>query len=267
MVILAYTCAILIGISLGLLGSGGSILTVPILVYLLHFNPVIATGYSLFIVGLTSMTGAVTYMRNKMIDYKTAFVYAVPSFISVYLVRRFLLPVIPQEIIHLGSRVITKEIFIMLVFAVLMISAAFSMIRKPAFADEDTDYLKAEFQYKIILLQGLIVGAITGLVSVGGGFLIIPSLVLFARVPIKLAVGTSLVIIATNSFVGFIGELHNQPFIDYGFLLRFSLFSIGGIFMGSAMAKKISNARLKPIFGWFILFMGVYIVVHELLLR
>lgn len=266
MVVLAYFCAILIGISLGLLGSGGSILTVPILVYLLHFNPVIATGYSLFIVGLTSLTGAVTYVRHKMIDYKTAFVYAVPSFVSVYVVRRFVLPIIPQEILHIGSRVITKEAFIMLVFAGLMIAAAYSMIRKPLVDDEELR-LRSQFDYKIILIQGFVVGAITGLVSVGGGFLIIPSLVLFARVPIKLAVGTSLVIIATNSFVGFIGELHNQPFMDYGFLLRFCLFSIAGIFMGSRMAKKISNDKLKPLFGWFILLMGCYIVIHELILR
>lgn len=261
-----YVGAVIIGLTLGILGSGGSILTVPVLVYLLHFNPIVATGYSLFIVGLTSLTGAFSYMRKDLVDYRTAIAFALPSFVSVYSVRRFLLPLIPRIVYQSGNFIITKEIFIMLVFAVLMISAAFSMIRNKKYEEVDKSMI-GHFNYSMILAQGFLVGAITGLVSVGGGFLIIPSLVLFARIPIKLAVGTSLVIIATNAFIGFIGDLPNQPVVDWVFLFKFCGFSVAGIILGSNIARFIPASKLKPLFGWFVFVMGCYIVIRELLFR
>ena len=263
MVILGYLCSVIIGLTLGLLGSGGSILTVPVLVYLMHYNPLVATGYSLFIVGLTSFIGAVSYMRKDLVDYKTAIAFAVPSFISVYVVRRFLLPLIPPVVFRTDLFFLSKDVFIMLVFAVLMVAAAVSMIRDKKYKEPE----KAEighFNYPMILRQGFFVGAITGLVSVGGGFLIIPSLVLFARVPIKMAVGTSLIIIATNAFIGFLGDLHNDNVIDWMFLFQFCLFSVVGIIVGSNLTRFIPAQRLKPIFGWFVLFMGCFIIVREL---
>ncbi len=266
MEILGYICSVIIGLTLGVLGSGGSILTVPILVYLMHFNPLVATGYSLFIVGLTSLTGAISYMRKELVDYKTAIAFALPSFVSVFVVRRFILPLIPAVIFRSQNFVLTKETFIMLVFAILMISAAYSMIRNNKYADVDAKEL-GQFNYPMILLLGFVVGATTGLVSVGGGFLIIPSLVLFARVPIKVAVGTSLIIIATNAFIGFLGDLPNQPNINWTFLFKFCAFSIAGIILGSNVAKYIPAPRLKPLFGWFVLLMGCYIFVHELFIR
>ena len=154
----------------------------------------------------------------------------------------------------------------MIVFAVLMIAAAFSMIRNKKY-DDDAIVQKRQFNYPRILLQGFMVGAITGLVSVGGGFLIIPSLVLFGRVPIKMAVGTSLVIIATNAFIGFEGDLHNQLTIDWSFLFKFCAFSVVGIMIGSNLARSIPSQRLKPVFGWFVLVMGCFIVIRELLFR
>jgi len=263
MIVIGYICSVIIGLTLGVLGSGGSILTVPVLVYLMHFNPIIATGYSLFIVGLTSFSGAISYMRKGLVDYKTAIAFALPSFVSVYLVRRFFLPLIPPVIFKTEQFFLSKEIFIMLVFAALMISAAFSMIRDKKYNEPEKKEI-GHFNYPMILMQGFLVGAITGLVSVGGGFLIIPSLVLFARVPIKMAVGTSLIIIATNAFIGFMGDLHNEAVIDWIFLMKFCVFSIIGIIIGSNIARFIPGPRLKPIFGWFILFMGCYIVIREL---
>ena len=263
MVILGYLCSVIIGLTLGLLGSGGSILTVPVLVYLLHYNPIIATGYSLFIVGLTSLTGALNYMRKELVDYKTAVAFALPSFVSVYIVRRFLLPLIPPVVFRTDLFFLSKEIFIMLVFAVLMVAAAVSMIRDKKYREPENAEI-GHFNYPMILLQGFFVGAITGLVSVGGGFLIIPSLVLFARVPIKMAVGTSLIIISTNAFIGFLGDLHNDVVIDWMFLFTFCLFSIVGIIAGSNLARFIPAPRLKPLFGWFVLFMGCFIIVREL---
>ena len=261
--VLGYIGAVLIGLTLGVLGSGGSILTVPVLVYLLHFNPIVATGYSLFIVGLTSFSGTISYMRKKLVDYKTAVAFALPSFVSVYLVRRFLLPLIPQTIFKTDFYTLDKDQFIMILFGLLMVAAAISMIRKREFngAEENKE---GRFNYPMILRQGFLVGAITGLVSVGGGFLIIPSLVLFARVPIKLAVGTSLLIISTNALIGFMGDLHNDFAIDYLFLLTFCAYSIIGIIIGSNVARYIPSDRLKPMFGWFIFVMGLYILIREL---
>ncbi len=264
--ILGYICSVIIGLTLGVLGSGGSILTVPVLVYLMHFNPMVATGYSLFIVGLTSLTGSISYMRKELVDYKTAVAFALPSFVSVYIVRRFILSLIPSVIFRSENFVLTKDVFIMLLFAILMISAAYSMIRNNKYSSADATELRP-FNYPMILVLGFVVGAMTGLVSVGGGFLIIPSLVLFARVPIKMAVGTSLLIIATNAFVGFIGDLHNQAIIDWIFLFKFCAFSVAGIFLGSNIARHIPAARLKPMFGWFVLIMGCYIVMRELLFQ
>jgi uncharacterized membrane protein YfcA len=266
MEVFGYICSVIIGLTLGVLGSGGSILTVPVLVYLMHFNPLVATGYSLFIVGLTSLTGAITYMKKSLVDYKTAITFALPSFISVFVVRRFILPLIPPVVFRSGDFVLTKEIFIMLVFALLMISAAYSMIRNNKF-DQAEIQERGVFNYPMIFLLGFSVGAITGLVSVGGGFLIIPALVIFARVPIKVAVGTSLVIIATNAFIGFLGDLPNQENIDWTFLFRFCIFSISGIVLGSSVSKYIPAPRLKPLFGWFVLLMGCYIFAHELFLK
>ena len=266
MEILGYICSVIIGLTLGVLGSGGSILTVPVLVYLMHFNPLVATGYSLFIVGLTSLTGAITYMRKELVDYKTAITFALPSFISVFVVRRFVLPLIPSTVFRSTNFILTKDIFIMLLFAILMIAAAYSMIKNRSYKEAEAGEDRA-FNYSMIFIQGFVVGAITGLVSVGGGFLIIPSLVLFARVPIKVAVGTSLVIIATNAFIGFLGDLPNLENIDWTFLFGFCAFSAAGIVLGSNVAKHIPAPRLKPLFGWFVLLMGCYIFVHELFLR
>jgi uncharacterized membrane protein YfcA len=264
--ILGYICSVIIGLTLGVLGSGGSILTVPVLVYLMQFNPLVATGYSLFIVGLTSLTGAISYMRKGLVDYKTAIAFALPSFISVYAVRRFVLTLIPSVLYHSERFILTKDVFIMLVFALLMISAAYSLIRNNKYT-EAIEGESGPFNYPMILILGFAVGAMTGLVSVGGGFLIIPALVLFARVPIKVAVGTSLVIISTNAFIGFLGDLPNQASIDWIFLFKFCGFSIVGIVIGSNFARHIPAPRLKPIFGWFVLLMGCYIFIHELFIR
>jgi uncharacterized membrane protein YfcA len=266
MIVLGYVCSVIIGLTLGVLGSGGSILTVPVLVYLMHYNPVVATGYSLFIVGLTSLSGALSYMRKNLVDYKTAVAFALPSFVSVYVIRRYVLSLIPTVVFRFQDFLLTKDVLIMLVFALLMVSAAFSMIRNNKYTSVNERELEP-FNYPIILIQGFAVGAMTGLVSVGGGFLIIPSLVLFARVPIKVAVGTSLVIIATNAFIGFLGDIPNQANIDWIFLFKFCAFSIIGIIIGSNFAKHIPAPRLKPLFGWFVLLMGCYIFVHELFLR
>ncbi|MCE2776240.1 MAG: sulfite exporter TauE/SafE family protein [Algoriphagus sp.] len=262
-VIIGFAAAILIGISLGLIGGGGSILTVPVLVYILGVNPVLATAYSLFVVGSTSLVGAATYMKKGLVNYKTALVFAIPSFIAVFLTRKFLVPALPDPLFTLGEAIITKNIGIMVFFALIMLAASYSMITAKKCVDCDEDE-PVVFNFPMIALEGSVVGVITGIVGAGGGFLIIPALVLLAKLPMKMAVGTSLLIIAAKSLIGFLGDLSTQT-IDWQLLLIFTALSIVGIFIGSALSKKINEKVLKTGFGWFVLIMGIYIITKELL--
>lgn len=264
MEIAGWIMALVIGITLGLLGGGGSILTVPVLVYLMGVNPVLATGYSLFIVGLSSLFGAVSYFKKDLVDLKTAAVFGVPSIVAVYLSRKVLVPAIPDEIFTLDNFIFTKNIAIMVLFAVLMIAASYSMI-KPSKVDSETGGV-VKYNYPVILLEGIVVGTLTGLVGAGGGFLIIPALVIFSGLSMKMAVGTSLLIIAVKSLIGFIGDIQNHA-IDWTFLLGFAGLAIVGIFLGSKLSNFIPSQKLKPAFGWFVLVMGVYILVKELFLK
>jgi uncharacterized protein len=265
MEIIGYLASILIGVALGLIGGGGSILTVPVLVYLLSVEPVLATAYSLFIVGTTSVVGSVSYFQKGLVNVRTAFVFGVPSIAAVFLTRAFIVPAIPDELFSVGDLVITKAILLMLIFAVLMIFASYSMIKK----DKNSDgkiASKQVFNYPLILVEGAIVGILTGLVGAGGGFLIIPALVILSKLPMKEAVGTSLVIIAAKSLIGFLGE-GGEVAMDWSLLFGVTAFAIVGIFVGMALSKKIDGKKLKPAFGWFVLVMGIYIIIKETLLN
>lgn len=264
MEILGYVLAVIVGISLGLIGSGGSILTVPILVYVLAINPVLATGYSLFIVGSTALIGGVQSALQKKVDFKTVLIFGIPSIAAVYATRMWLVPMIPHELFSIGSLVITKPIALMLLFAVVMILASFSMIRSGKYKQDIDDNTPMKYNYPMILLEGVVVGLLTGLVGAGGGFLIIPALVILARMPMKLAVGTSLLIIAAKSLIGFIGDLQGSQVIDWKLLLAFTGFAVVGIFIGIGVSKKISGNKLKKAFGWFVLVMGIYIIIKEI---
>lgn len=262
--LLGYFLAVLVGISLGLVGSGGSILTVPILVYILAVEPVLATAYSLFIVGSTALVGGIQSARLKKVDFNTAILFGIPSIIAVYLTRAYLVPCLPNTFFSINTFTLTKPIALMLLFAVVMILASVSMIRPSKILPDENTPLK--YNYSMILLEGTLVGVLTGLVGAGGGFLIIPALVLLAKMPMKLAVGTSLFIIAAKSLLGFLGDLKGNEIIDWNLLLLFTALSIVGIFIGIALAKKIDGAKLKAGFGWFVLLMGVYIILKELAL-
>lgn len=277
MEILGYIGAVLMGLSLGLIGGGGSILTVPILVYLFQVDAVLATAYSLFIVGLTSLVGSFSHIKLGNIHWRTAIVFGIPSIISVFLTRSFLVPRIPDPIMTFGQDasggaafVLTKSVGLLLLFAVIMVMAAYSMIKpsKKASADQSTvvesDGQQPKFNYPLILSEGAIVGVVTGLVGAGGGFLIIPALVLLAKLPMKQAVGTSLMIIAAKSLIGFVGDMRGNEVIDWSFLAVFSSIAVVGILIGSGLSKRIPGEKLKPAFGWFVLVMGTYIIIKEL---
>ena len=262
MEILGWIMAVVIGLTLGLLGGGGSILTVPVLVYLLGINPVTSTGYSLFIVGLSALFGAVSYYRKDLIDVKTGSIFGIPAIAGVYMSRKLLVPAIPEELFGVGDFMLTKNIAIMVLFALMMIAASYSMIKGRKDNGQETEEQK--FNYPLILLEGLVVGVLTGLVGAGGGFLIIPALVVLSKLPMKMAIGTSLAIIAVKSLIGFIGDIQNYS-IDWAFLLSFSALAVIGIFVGTKLSNVIPGQKLKPIFGWFVLVMGVYILGREIL--
>ena len=257
-----YLAAAFIGLSLGLIGGGGSILTVPVLVYLFGIDAVTATAYSLFIVGATSLVGSWPKYQEGLVDLKTALAFGAPSIVAVYLTRAWLVPFIPDPVFSTAEFELSKRLLLMGLFAVLMVFASLSMIRdkKPVAAAAGAQ----GFRWGLILLEGAVVGVLTGLVGAGGGFLIIPALVLFTGLPMKKAVGTSLLIIAAKSLIGFTGDLGRlQP--DWTLLGLVTAIAIAGILLGNVLARRIDGAKLKKGFGWFVLVMGIYILLKELL--
>ncbi len=262
MEIYGYIASVFIGVSLGLIGGGGSILTVPVLVYLFGLDAFLATEYSLFIVGISSMVGSVSYFKKGLVHFKTAFVFGLPSIISIFITRKFLLPLIPDDIFSFGSFMVTKDLLLLMIFAGLMILASYKMIRKGA---EDNTEIPLPDHHNALLAagEGSVVGVLTGLVGAGGGFMIIPALVNLLKTPMKVAIGTSLVIISFNSLIGFFSSF-NTVKIDWNVLVTISAIAVVGILIGTQLSKKIDGKKLKPAFGWFILMMGIYIIIKEL---
>jgi uncharacterized membrane protein YfcA len=261
MEIAGYIAAILIGLSLGLIGGGGSILTVPVFVYLMHVQPVLATTYSLFVVGSCSLVGGARAYSKGLVNYGVVLYFGLSSMLSVFIVRCCVLPYIPDYLFTIGSITITKGVLLMVLFALLMLAAAVSMIRS------DKDQLKpvTDQNRNMLLLQGFLIGAVTGLLGAGGGFLIIPALVIFNHLPMKTAVGSSLSIMAISSFFGFFSTLSHYT-INWSQLLLFTAIALLGIFAGMALSEKIPGTGLRKGFGWFVLAVGVFIIVRELLL-
>ena len=259
--ILGYIGAFVVGLVLGLSGGGGSIITVPVMVYLVGINPVTATAYSLFVVGCTSSIGALQNFRKKLVDVKTAIIFAIPAFTVVYLTRRYLVPAIPDIVFTFNDFIVTKDIFIMAFFAIIMILASLSMLRSKR--DIPNPGFKSNINVPKLIIIGVGVGLLTGIVGAGGGFLIIPALVILAKLPMKTAIGTSLFIISINSLIGFTGDLQNRE-IDWQFLLIFTAISILGIIVGVYASKFISGTKLKKGFGWFTLIVAFYIIYREL---
>jgi uncharacterized membrane protein YfcA len=263
MEILGYLASILMGLSLGMIGGGGSILTVPILVYLFGVDPVLATAYSLFIVGLTALVGGISYLKAKEVDLRTGFIFAIPSFIGVYLARAYVVPSLPDPVFSLGESPVSKSLLIMVVFAILMLAASVSMIRTKKEAGTPSS-ISSQMRMLLIALEGLVVGTITGFVGAGGGFLIIPALVVLVGLPMKRAVGTSLFIIAAKSLIGFTGDLQRQAHIDWNLMLVVAAIAIAGLFLGLSLSKRVSEKTLKTGFGYFVLVMGSLILFDQL---
>lgn len=259
MEIIGYLASLFIGITLGLVGGGGSILTVPILVYLFSISPDESTSYSLFIVGITALVGAIRHYRLGNLQIKEALLFALPSILSLLFIRRIIVPLIPNVIFSWHQVELTKSNFIMIIFAMLMLLASISMIRSGS--KEEVSGLRKPIQ---LIFIGVMVGFVTGFLGAGGGFLIIPALLFWGGLNMKQAVGTSLLIIFINSTIGFVGDMIHGVHFDYTLLLLVTFFAIVGMFVGTNLSKKIDGGRLKPVFGWFVLVMGIYILFKEL---
>jgi len=252
-----YCLSIFIGFSLGLVGGGGSILTIPVLVFFFNIDPLLATTYSLFIVGLAALSGSVNHYRLHNIDYKTVFLFGIPSVVILFIVRRWLLAMVPSTIILFNQFVISKSLLILIIFSIIMSIAGLSMIIKKNYLS-----LKQEQNITRLIIEGCITGAITGFIGIGGGFIIVPSLVLFAGLPMKKAIGTSLTIIIINCMVGILSNLEMVKLLNYFFLLSFAGFAIIGILVGTWTLRFIPDKRLKPVFGWMILGMSLLVFIR-----
>ncbi len=265
MEIMGYLASILIGITLGITGGGGSILTVPVLVYLFGESPEVSTAYSLFIVGTTSLVGAIRKATLGHVEYKIGVVFGIPSIIAVYLTRAYLVSSIPLEIVSFGSFTLTKDKAIMMFFAFIMLAASVSMMGNTVYSRFNKVSASPKFNIVGIIVEGFVVGVLTGIVGAGGGFLIIPALVIFAKLPMKKALGTSLLIIALKSLIGFTGDLQrNDLAIDWTFLLSVTSFAVVGIFVGIYLAKFINGDSLKKVLVGFVLLAALYIILQQI---
>lgn len=236
------------------------------LVYLLGVDPVQATAYSLFIVGASSLVGVIPKYREGMVDLRTAVVFGIPSIAAVFATRKFIVPAIPDLVFSIGEFQVSKAILMMILFAVLMVAASVSMIREKKNTGSDKGQT-IQYNYPMILAEGTVVGVLTGLVGAGGGFLIIPALVMLSKLDMKKAVGTSLLIIAAKSLIGFTGDISLSSGMDWTLLSLVTSLAMAGIFIGSFLSRRIDGSKLKKGFGWFVLVMGIYIILNELVLK
>lgn len=261
--LIGYLLALFVGITLGLVGSGGSILSVPILHYVMGVEPILATAYSLFTVGTTALVGGFQKAKEKLVDFSKVFLFGIPTIISVFITRKWIVPNIPEIVFSCSYFTLKKSIFILIVFAIVMIFASYRMI-KPL---KNTDNSETKINYYKIIFFGVLIGLVAGFVGAGGGFLIIPALFFLTKTPMKMAVGTSLFIVAFQSLIGFSADLSSNQNIDWKMISIFTLSSIIGVFIGNYLSKFISGEKLKTGFGYFVLIIGIWIIVKEVFLK
>lgn len=264
MLVLGCVLAIIVGLTLGMIGSGGTILTVPILVYILGVDPVLATTYSLFAIGVTSFIGGFRGILKKEADINKVINFGIPSLLVVFITRSYILPLVP-EVLTIGPIQVEQRVALMILFSLVMLASSVNMIRTARHSDSISESIVTTSLW-VIFLQGAVVGFITGLVGAGGGFLIIPALINFYKLPIRKAVASSLIIITINSFFGIIGDLEKLPDFDWQLIGSYTISTVFGLFIGFFFVKKVSNTFLRISFGYMILLIGLYILIRELYL-
>ena len=260
--IFGYIGAFFIGLIMGILGGGGSILAVPILAYIFHLDEKIATAYSLFVVGSTGLIGGLRQTLNKMVDWKAAITFGIPAVIGITTVRAFVVPNLPEILFEIGSFEFTRRMGMFGLFAVLMLLAATSML-----SNKTKNKSTKEIGFNpLILSEGLFIGGLTGLVGAGGGFLIVPALIVIAQLDMKKASATSLIIIALNSLTGFfLGDATHME-INWKFLSIFVGIAMSGIIIGTFLNQLLPVKLLKKSFAYFIIAMAIFIFVEEFII-
>lgn len=266
---IGYLAALVMGIVLGVLGGGGSILTVPILVYLCGIDATLATSYSLGIVGVTALVGAARGLRKKLVDFRVVWLFGAPSVVGVILARSLLLPIAPENVLHIGDFLLTRDLLVLILFAAFMVAAGVVMVRQqPVEIDSAARSLTFDrtksSKILIVVVEGLVVGIFTGLVGAGGGFVIVPVLVAVLGLPIRLAIGTSLAIISLKSIAGVAADPMFWREADWMFLSGFTIAAVIGILLGGMLSSRIPAKPLKTAFGWFVLALGVFMLSKEI---
>ncbi|MGW3517962.1 sulfite exporter TauE/SafE family protein [Streptomyces hydrogenans] len=246
MTALIVAVSLLIGVSLGILGGGGSILTVPILVYLAGQDTKEAIATSLFVVGVTSLAALIPHARAHRVRWRTGLLFGAFSMAGAYAGGR-LAEYIPGTVL-------------LVAFALMMLATAFAMLRKPR---KGARKAHRDLPVKHIAVEGLVVGAVTGLVGSGGGFLVVPALAILGGLPMGIAVGTSLLVIAMKSFAGLAGHLSGVS-IDWGVALTVTVAAVIGSLIGARLAGRIPQDALRKAFGWFVVIMGVFVLAQQL---
>lgn len=262
MEIIGLILTIFIGLLVGLFGGGGSILTVPVLVYLFAIPATLSTTYSLALVSITSLIAATPHVLQKKLSFKKILQFGIPSMLSLYTVRAYILPSIPATFTLLGFEV-EKNLFMMLFFSVLMLTSGLFMIKQKK---NNPDCFDCPYNHFVLMIAGLIEGIITGIVGAGGGFIIVPVLMIFGKLSLKQAVANSLFIIGVKSLIGFLGS-HDIFSIDFYFLVKILAIALAGMYLGILLNKKLDAKQLKPIFGYFVVVMGCIILIKELLIK
>ncbi|MDM1295458.1 sulfite exporter TauE/SafE family protein [Sphingobacterium sp. N143] len=260
--IIGFILAVLVGLSMGLMGSGGSILTLPIFVYLFHIEPQYALDYSLFSIGILALIGSIRPLKKNEINLKTTAIFLVPSLFSVYLTKRYLLAAIPEQF-NLAGVEISRNHTIMLLFSAVIIISASAMVtqRKQV---KTVAVIMNSVQIAKITLVGFLVGIMTGLVGAGGGFIIVPALVLLIGIPLKQAIATSLFIIGLNASFGLVANYQLMEHINWPILILFTLITLIGLQIGSKWKERLDTIKLKGIFGYFLLGIGTLILISEI---
>ncbi|WP_407404750.1 sulfite exporter TauE/SafE family protein [Chryseobacterium sp.] len=261
MEIIGFALTLFIGLLIGMFGGGGSILSVPVLVYLFAIPTTLSTTYSLALVSITSLIAAIPNVINKKLSFSRIVMFGIPSMIALYTVRAFLLPVIPNEFEILHT-VVHKNNLMMVFFSVLMLLSGLYMVLNKK---SNPDVENRTYSFGALIMAGLLEGSITGMVGAGGGFIIVPVLMIFGKLNLKQAVGNSLLIIGIKSLIGFLGS-QDLLDLDIYYLVKMIIISLVGMFFGIYLSTKVDSKQLKPLFGYFVVAMGIFILIKEVIL-
>lgn len=261
-VIIGYFCSFLIGIVLGLVGGGGSILSMPVLIYLFSVNEEVSTSYSLFIVGMSSLIGVIQRLKFNLLAVREGLIFAIPSTITAFFMRSLIMPNIPEEL-HFFESTVSKDTVIVILLGVLMMFTSFKMLM-----GKDANENDKKTPLSLVIALGIAVGVLAGFVGAGGGFLIVPALI-FMGLPIKKAISTSMLVVTIQSCVAFLGDFNNPKImgeggLDWSLLLVLTGLTVGGVILGGIFSKKIDGSVLKKGFGVLILLVGGFLVLDKL---